>query len=86
MIQNPIEITEGGKTFKRLTMSNDFWAVGYPIGSKDIYEMSYEDSPTKGGNVIDGPTSLDGFASDDWDEFNQEIDKRGLIRPESIDN
>ena len=78
MIVDPITTPQG---YKRLKMDVPFFACGYIQGTTDILKMTWEYEPVQPPNSIDGPSILDGFASDDWDEFDQEITNRGLTRP-----
>ena len=48
-------------------------------GTKEILLINSEDEPTGANEHIS--SMLDGFGSDEWAEFNEEIDNRGLIRP-----
>lgn len=79
MIIEPTQITVGDRTFNDLTHIEPFWACGYVEGTKEILLINSEDEPTGANEHIS--SMLDGFGSDEWAEFNEEIDNRGLIRP-----
>lgn len=87
-IFEPIQIEEGGNTFKRLTRSNRFWAVGYDDGKviREMTEYDADSPPEYGGrpanSVTDGPVILNGFGADTYQELLEEIQNRGLTYPE----
>jgi len=78
MIVNPTVTTDN---YKKLKMEVPFWACGYLEGTTEILKITPQDNPVQPPNSINGPINLDGFACDDWDDFNTEIDNRGLARP-----
>ena len=77
MIINPILING----FKRLKMDEPFFCCGYVEGTSQILLMNTEATPINPPNHVDGNIMLDGFASNIWEEFMQEVNNRGLILP-----
>ncbi len=89
-IFEPIEITEGGKTFKRLSRNgNPFWAVGYnnelTIILMTVFDENAEGNGAVLANVLDAPQELNGFGSDTYQELVDEIENRGLTYPPEIE-
>ena len=80
MIIEPIVITENGVTFNSLTYHLPYYAVGYESDSLIIKLMTDEENPQLANSKTQ--SLLEGFGSDNWIEFNEEIVNRGLIFPE----
>ncbi len=84
------EIQINGKTIRRLTRSNNFWACGYGDDKVIVAMTRYDSSrPNNGaliaGQTVDGPISLNGFGADTFQELQSEIERLELIDPLAVE-
>ncbi len=82
-IFNTAEVTEGNKTFKRLTRQNNYWAVAYGddkvVILMTVYDQEdYLNGAIAGGSVTDGSVTWNGFGADTYLELEQEMELRGI--------
>lgn len=84
-IINSIEITEGEKTFNRITSSNPYFAIGYNLTLNVILMTEFnEEEENDGaieGNTVTDNVYLEGFGADTYQELIDEANNRGLIFP-----
>ncbi|MEO9475872.1 MAG: hypothetical protein ABJG41_10065 [Cyclobacteriaceae bacterium] len=79
MIIEPITKTDNGITFKEITHSSDFWAVGYD-SNKLIKLFTPEERPLSANTFT--ASVLDGFGATSYEDLMQEIAVRELVWPE----
>ena len=78
--------TVGDSTYNYVTHNEEFYCIGYNddltvgVDCEGLVLMNVEERPNPAGSEV--ASILIGFGSDNWEEFNEEIERIGIIFPE----